>query len=723
MNKLFVLILGSLLCLPLAGCESSGDDFTERADSLSSYSKINHAFLQQTIASFQAEPDPALQLESGQVQCAAGVVVKILGKVAQAAANVKSNKDKANFENNVLSDLNDIKQELKDLDTKVTTGFTKVINETLKSEFLDTWNSMKSPYLTDINTAWRYYLNDAETGLLDKLSAMDSEESTPEEVQKEVSDFITTMGTYEKELKAALTNIDMNISNTVEFSNILCQYSEYLVTIDSADIDTMLSQYLFLYADLILYQLKATILLNEYYNCQLDSEDIVLNEDGYNTVMSDRAKDQKKEMITYLKNGLGVFMNNGERVVSQFNAGDIYRNYKYGSSPIRNSDYYPYIDAYIQLFYGYDNVFVFRLAWSEEAATNDPDARAAGKPVTGEFGYNYNYQALFDGLKAPGKKLDFIIYDSCRQIYIDPVPDKKNPDNFTTISTFTLYPNGNRDLQFPAGIRRYVFVNLPTEADLELTYDATTVELEKEYTFKFSSEIHGVNKSPVEVFSLYDPRWVQFSIDNLLANNNPLDSIGFTSITCASYTFGAYMNRSEYTYNLQNCDLYSPGLTNRSQASYMYGPFTTDEYSFGYYYSSPMDEIETHDDGISIQFTIVPDGDESTPIREGQQVVVYMSYYTSKEGYMYQWKSGKPIKFNKDKKKALRFNIKKKYIFPSGKLFSDDVIKKLQYFMLTQDTLCCNAMGHEKAYRLQFNKNDPCSMNNWFYLDLHNFWL
>ena len=723
-GKKFALVVMVLCCLTVVGCilDFSGDgDGDSGTDNLTSYMAINHGFINDVIDSWRWDDNALMSQErERQLQGAASTAIKIVGKVAQIAIKIKDKQDKANFEDEVLSDLKDIKEELDDLDRKVTDGFAQILNEVKRSEFLDAWNSLSDNYLTKIDTVWDYYLNDAGTGLVDKLAKLDSEESSCEDVEDDVTAFIGHIQDYEDDLKDALTNIEHHVSGTNGFSKILSLYGDYLAGNNDCEftdpdvMDSVLAQYLYMYMDLLAYQCRATILLDEYYNYQLDSDEIILDEDGYNTVISDEARDQNAELLADLKNGLGVFLNNGERLISQFNAGDIYRNYTSRATAIRNSDWYPYIDVYIQTIYGYEDLFVFRLAWSEEAGSNDPDAWLEDKTVTGEYGYNYDYQSLFDGLANAGNTLDFFLLDDTGSKYADPVTDADHSGNLSTISTFSLYPRGRTDKDFQAGVRRYVFVNLPTDKSLTLTFQS---DLQEYCTFKYSHGDFPYHNSDVYEthFYLYDPNAVNFSMDGLLNDNNPLAASNFNPTT-VSYTFGAYMVDFEYLADKNT--LFDSSLTYEEQIKSLYGPFN---YEYYHVERSGNQHIEIADKQ-NCGFTIVPDGDESTPICDGQQVVVYMMYrYNDKDhhGYMYQptEKSDKTIKFKEGKDNAIRFNIEKKYIFPSGKLFSNNVIKQFNYFMLTNGDLCVHSMSDDHDNRLDYYDNNPFSMNNWFFLD------
>lgn len=718
----------------LAGCDldfSSNDNQSNEIANIDSYTDINHSFLKELLGTFETGEDEVLLEAAPKLKGAIGTAIKIIGKVAQIAGKVKEKKNKADFQDEVLGDLQDIKEELDGLDNKVTAGFSQILSKVTEGIFLDEWNSMSDTYLTPIDTVWGYYLNDAGTGLLDKLSNKDL---SVENMELYVTNFISQIQDYEDTLQDALTNIEHHVSGTNSFSKILCQYGDYLSVNNSAEfadpdvMDTVLSQYLYLYTNLLFYQIKATTLLNEFYNYQVDSDEVVLNEDGYQTVTSEDAKDQNRELHFALKNGLGVFLNTGERLISQFNAGDIYRRYSTRETAIRNSGWYPYIDAFISAYYGYDDVLVFRLVWSEEAGTNDPDAWLEDKTVTGEYGYNYEYQPLFDDLKNKNNALDFFLLGPSDEKYADPVTDVDFPDNLTTISLFSLHPRGSTAKNFQAGARRYVFADVDPDASLTLTYESSGIDTY--YDFKYSHGDFPYHNSDVKEkrFTLYEPGSVVFTMNSLLDENDPLSELSLNAAT-VSYTFGAYLTSFEYLAEANT--LFDSSKTYEDQIKALYCPFDYGRFNVE---TSGNQHIETTFNKANCGFTIVPDDipddeDLSTPICDGQEVVVYMMYtHHDKEhhGYMYQptTKSGKSIKFKEGKDKAIRFNIEKKYIFPSGKLFSDEVIKQYNYFMLTKGDLCTHAVvtndpwrDLSDAYLLEYDDDNAFSMSNWLFLN------
>ena len=729
MKKCFFAVCLCVLFFSTNGCVlefDSGDDDSDtngtvRVDSLQSYSAIDHVFLENLLDNFRTLGNVSV-LSVGadtQLQGEVTAVLKILGKVAQVAGKVKSKKDEDDFDSAALSDLDEIKNDLEDLDKKVTDGFSQILNEIKKSEFLDAWNSLADNHLTNIDTAWKYYLDaDYKTGLLNKLS--ENDEATVEDFEKDVAAFVEHIDDYKNSLDAALTNIEKHVSGENGFSKILYLYADYLSTNngngfkDKDVMDSVLSQYLYLYMDLVTYQIKATILLDEYYNyTEVDPGSVVLTEDNYTTVTSEEASDENQRLVVDLKKGLAQFLSNGERLISQFNSGDIYREYASDATAIRNSDFYPYIDSYIQTIYGCNNLFVLRLPWSEEAATNDPDAVLEGAQVTGKYGYNYNYQALFDGLKDSTGSLEFVLEDSAGTYRA--LVDEDHPDNLTTISTFELHPQGRTDLFFSAGLRRFVFANIPVNSTLHLSY-STDLDTSYRFIYSYSGQSYGASK--YADFNLYSPESIDFSIQDVLSKNNPLENIDKVS-ECVSYTFGAYMADFEYK---DTNTLFDASKDYESQVEALYGPFSYDYYRVE---TSGNQHIELDGDKTACFFTVVPnDSGDMLPIYDGQKIVMYMAYIHNQpsnrhHGYMYQSsaESGNPIKFKEGMDNAIRFNIRKKYIFPSGKLFSNDTIKRFTYFMLEKGTLCVHSMSDDHDNRLEFYKSGAFSMNNWFFLD------
>lgn len=455
----------------------------------------------------------------------------------------------------------------------------------------------------------------------------------------------------------------------------------------------------------------------EYYNYNVidESGQINLNPTGYTTVVSDRSKAMNRNAIYEFQKQLVPFLNSGERLISQFNSGDIYREYKTDSPSIRNSDFYPFLDTYIKTFYGIGAgypLFVFRLAWSEEAATNDPDAVIKDKTISGS--YDYNYEELFEGLRNADEKLDFYIADKSEPHWPPRYTDKVIKD-LTGISTFTLHPQGYVDRTFNAGLRRFVFINLSKTKEywLNLGYGNTT--LTTHYNFCYDTKCYNSL-----LFDLYEPACVKFSISDLLSKQNPLSSINY-KYSCLSYTFGAYMAEFEYKdmYMLQNEDPHS------SELSYLYNTSSGNKYNMGYPPQNPYDEahIDTYTKYNDAKFTIASSDD--TEIYDGLNVVLYGYDYAIARHKTFGVKkcvSGTELlstSSNKD------FTIKKKYVFPSGKLFSDDVIKRYTFFMLTKnkgdakcnDNLWVSHRSPKKDYSLELSKDGDFSMSTWLYLD------
>lgn len=87
-------------------------------------------------------------------------------------------------------------------------------------------------------------------------------------------------------------------------------------------------------------------------------------------------------------------------------------------------------------------------------------------------------------------------------------------------------------------------------------------------------------------------------------------------------------------------------------------------------------------------------------------------------GYMYQdtHERDKAIKFKAKRDKAIEFNIHKKYIYPSGKLYTDDSsIRKMDMFMLVVDDVCAHGQADDD-HRLEFETIEYTNKNNWFFI-------
>ena len=158
---------------------------------------------------------------------------------------------------------------------------------------------------------------------------------------------------------------------------ILGQFNLLDKFVDSASLDNIngygslevsedeLANYLTFYTGLMFYQLKATILINEYANYFVDYDNVILEEGYYQTYSSDTANKNNYSLIVALKEQLTPYLNSAERLISQFNRGDIYRQY-YSYNYVRNSDLYPFVDLLFGIVENYQNSFIFRLVWSEE---------------------------------------------------------------------------------------------------------------------------------------------------------------------------------------------------------------------------------------------------------------------------------------------------------------------------------------------------------------------
>lgn len=726
MKKCFFITCICILFCSLIGC-NSGDDSDQV--NLDSYSAIDHSFLNSMMDDFRTEEN-VVTLTSGAEAPVGGAVAgsfKLFGKVAQIAGKVHTIQAANDFRSSVLSDLNGIKSGLKDIDTKITNGFNAIHAKLDSNAFANIWNQLANPHLVNIDNAWKYYLDEApgnrySLGLLNKLSVRDP---TVEVFEKAVNEFNIAIEPKMDNIDVALTAIQsqitgygVNLTSKILDLYVTALSSNNGTTFDSEILmEDVLTQYLYMYSNLLLYQTKALILMAEYYNYKVidESDQINLDPTGYTTVTSDRSKAMNRNAIYEFKKQLVPFLNSGERLISQFNSGDIYREYGDRDTPIKNSDFYPYIDSYIKTFYGGDfiyNLFVFRLVWSEEAATNDPDAENQYKEVSGP--YNYNYKALFDDLKDPNKKLHFYLDENThRASRYYPIIHPNVAKNLTGISTFTLHPQGYVDKEFNAGLRRFVFIRLPSGLNLKLNY---TTDLTESYRFNYTPE-----GTKVAYFKLYEPKSVEFKMLNLLLDQNPLRSINY-KYSCLSYTFGAYMAEFEY----KNKFMLPKVGKKSSDVSYLYNASSDDRYKMnypadGYAYS----ELKRFSKANNAKYAV--GSYDETEVYDGLGVVLF-GYDTDRSTPMTfgvgKYATGEKLRSNGREK---NFTIKKKYIFPSGKLFSDDVIKKDTFFMLTRnkgddnrnDNLWVSQQvgKHSSIPSLELSKDGDFSMKTWFFLD------
>ncbi len=702
MKKWLNLFVGLIITVSFAGClnSSSSDD---GENSLTVYSSMNHGFIEDLMAHFKEtinDEMPNDHLLQGEVTA----VLKVIGKVAQVAGKVKGKSDQNAFEASVLSDLSAIKDQLNGLEDQVKKGFNSVNAKLGESEVLDTWNSMCDSQLIVIDTAWNHYLDpDGIEGLINILDAEDAPDA--EIYETAVADFIKSIES------SGITNIEqalLDIRNHIDgsYSSILKQVVDYLSLQyiasykDQEAFDSILASYLNFYMQMINYEIKGTILLSEYYNyTDVDADEVILTEDGYQTITSANAKRKIESFVSDLKKQLTSFVNCGERLISQFNGGDIYRDYEDSSNLVRNSNYFPYIDYFTKIAYGYENIFVFRLAWSEELVSNDPDGSK-------DFS---DYEDLYEGLCDANTAVSFILKRN--NSFINPEIDENNSLNLSCISTFKLYAEGDSTKSFNGGVRRYVFQGLPDSTlDLYMSQAGLTENFTFDFNSGFSENIH-----------LFAARGAStFNPEDLLSENNPLSEFD-NSPQCISFTFGAYLSRYEFLKgeNFVDFTLYDSSKSYEQQAQLLYAAVTTDHY---YVETSGNKHIEVDDDKASASFTVVPvDHTSTSEISDGDQVAMYVVYSHSDKahhGYMYQngRDSGDTIKFKEGMDNAIKFNIHKKYLFPSGKLYSNDTITKMNIFVLEAGDVCAHTMSADHDRRLEFYKKDYNHENNWFFI-------
>ena len=702
-----ILIFSSTGCLNLPEPEPEKDP-------LETYSLMNHSFLEDLIKYFNesAQEEAIETFKSSFDGGTATVILKVVGKVAQIAGKIKDKNDTKAFREAVLSDLTAIREQLDNLEDQVATGFNIVNAKLAESEALDTWNSMCDNHLVVIDTAWNHYLD--PDGIEGLLNILDSEESLATETyQNAVNNFINSVeGVGIFNIEQALLDVRQHITGENSYTKILNQAIDYMSleninSFKSKDVlDGLLASYLNFYMQMINYELKGTILLTEYYNyVDVDPDDVILTDDDYEPVMSDEAKRKVESFVSDIKKQLANFVNSGERLISQFNSGDIYRDYDDPDDLVRNSNYFPFIDYFIKLTYGYENVFVFRLAWSEELASYNPDELVN---IDGNSYTSVDYVDLYSGLGDEEVDIDFLLKKGYEYYY--PEVDENNPENLSCISIFKLYAENDSTKSFNGGIRRYVFEQIPGYSlDVYMNKAELTENFVFDYSPIFSEHIHLFAADGASTFV----------IDDLLSQNNPLH--GFDNDPeVISFTFGAYMSKYEFLKKVDNYDLslYDSSQTYEQQAELFYGAVTNGHY---YVETSGNQHIEVNGNKETVEVTVVPvDHIPTSGVKDGDTVVMYLVYSHNDKthhGYMYQdnHDSGKPIKFKEGMDNAIKFTMHKKYLFPSGKLYSDEKVNRMNLFLLESGDVCMHAMSEDHERRLEFYSKNYGLNNNWFF--------
>ena len=723
MKKWLVLFVSVFLLFSFTGCLRPPTPEPQK-DPLEIYASMNHGFLEELMEYFKSTQVESLDISmDGQI---AMEVLKVLGKVAQVAGKVKSNVDKKAFEDTVLSDLTAIKEQLDILEKQVADGFNSVNAKLAESEALDTWNSMCDNHLIVIDTAWNHYLN--PNGIEGLINILDkTEEPATATYQSAVNSFINAIegvGVYN--IEQAMLDIRQHITGEHSYSKILNQAVDYLALQNINNfktegfLDELLASYLNFYMQMINYELKGTILLAEYYNyTEVDPDNVILSDNEYVPVTSDTAKTKIESFIYDFKVQISSFTNCGERLISQFNRGDIYREYDYEDKLVRNSDYYPYIDSFIRLAYGFENVFVFRLAWSEELISHDPDQLIN---LDGSSYASIDYSDLYNGLGGNlYSDVRFALKDGDSYHY--PEIDEVNQDNLSCISKFKLYVEGDSTKSFSSGVRRYVFEQLPDNRELELFLDYYNSGLLPEhFTFTYSPIVNE------EIYLYAAKDGSEFEIDELLTENNPLEDFNNTQPPkVVSFTFGAYMSKYEFMTRIIedelrkiyiDLSLYSSSMTYEQQSELFYGA-TTERYY--YVETSGNQHIEVNDDKEILGVTVVPVNHTTTSgVKDGDEVVMYLVYShngKSHHGYMYQNSHDQysPIKFKEGMDNAIRFTMHKKYVYPSGKLYSNEKVNKMNLFVIETGDVCAHAKPRSDDSRLEFYSTDYNQEANWFF--------
>ncbi len=705
MKKWLVLFVTVILMFSFTGCLKPPDPSPKDFNPLEIYSENDLSYFSE-IFSFFKSCSPESDLNEENQMDSGFITKKLVGQVVQGLLNLKKNQDLKNYEQVVLAELNKMQNDLDSLIVKVNDGFND-LDQALSEISFDSAMYNLNPDLNNITNFWdNNYLNSNENSnvLINYITkhseAGDLSTSTIQSVTdgftKRLNDKMSETGNT---LENSLNNIhDSIVGDNVfyqesileDFSDLLVtSYYEYFGDNSSYEVeingskyilsftDAVVAAYLQFYFKLLVTQIQGTVLVAEYYNYTdydnpaYNDKEIILTDNDYEYVMTDRAIEWVDNLSERLTEQMGVFMNNAEKLISQFNSGDIYREYEGDDDYyVRNSDYYPFIDWLVQLVYGYDNIFVFRLVWSEENATLDIPIT-----VNGETG---TFSEVFNKLGNSSYDFDLKLHnESTDEFYLAQI-DEDNPENLSCISKFNLYSEDSLNTTFQGGIRRFVFSNIPEDEELRLKYyncDLPPI-LQILYTYDGGADY--------PIFYLMRYKYY-FTYSDLLAENNPLSIIlddlpqeeteNF-DINCVSFTFGAYMNPDEYE---KAGILYQDGeeidIKNSTMRFSLWKEDTYDIQTL-----SPRHVIFEYMGNVS-RFSYIP-VDEIGPLYDGDNVYIYgwfnNSYDNRIDTYMHIDKVGKEKSFemNKDKDKKLTMKVLKKYVTPSGKLFSDKNMRR-----------------------------------------------
>ncbi len=679
LKRWFIFFVLIALVLPFAGCLSPSNPEEDIDVNLDTYSSLDFDFLKDFFNQMNVEID-SLYGTSSQDGLVIPVSIKTIGKVVQMASKAVKNKKEKEFMETVVYDINQIITKLDGMETKMTASFNSVLAAISDASLSDAINSLND-HISIIDNGWAKYLGDYNRftgekladGYLDIVSATNVSSET---LSNETDYFINYISTDVE--NHSYQNAITAIRNMITQPLILGQFNILDKFVDSASLDNIndfgnldtaedeLANYLTFYTGLMFYQIKATILMNEYANYFVDYDNVILEDDYYQTYDSDTANKNNSSLMVALNEQLTPYLNSSERLISQFNSGDIYRQYGYGDK-IRNSDLYPFVDLLFGIVKNYQNFLIFRLVWSEEQS---------------DFNISLTEEDVQFTLK---------------NYYSENIPIDSN---YTKTSTFKLYSKGNASDSFIGGVKRFVFTDVPY-------YENLTVSLQSENK-KLTD--NGCSRN----FYLYFPNEIEFDIDDLINDNNPLENYGVNiSPESASYTFGAFTSE----------------ITN---SSYMYGDFSLYNekealkldrvFGGSTYYIQYSHGMTTY----PVSFSLDLENDDDNIINSGDKVKCWCKssgfggYNDDHEGYLSVYKKsgkGNHITVHSEGNDTLTCNVIKVNHTPSGILFNDDIIRSGDIFILEfRDGKSMIGDTGEKYNRLMENIHpDRNDTKNWLY--------
>ncbi len=668
MKKMVVIFIFVLFFFLFTGCFNPNPAKDIPKVSLKTYSSLDFNFIGNFISQLNTsgEINNTLPGSSSNGSLSFGKVLQIFGKILNAKAEKQ-------FMETVVNDLNKIIYKLDNMEMQMTASFNVVLSAISDASLSEAINQLNN-HITVIDNGWEKYIGKYDNATGEKLTdgyldlVSESEIST-QTLSNETDYFINYISTDVE--NHSYQNAITAIRNMITQPLISGQFNILDKFVDSISLDNInsfgnitaaenaLANYLTFYTGLMFYQMKATILMNEYENYHVNFDDVILEEGYYETFDSDNAKKNNSDLLADLKEQLTNYLNSGERLITQFNKGDLCRQYSL-EDKIRNSDLYPYLDLLFEVIQNYQNTFIFRLVWSDEQASFNTDLT--------------NEDVQFDLQNASGENLEM-------------------DNNYSKTSVFKLYSKGDAVNSFNGGIKRFVINNVPENENLTLKLTGENKTLTDE----------GCDKS----YSIYFLQTTQFTFNDILNDNNPLKDVN-SAPKSLSYTFGAFSygpcNPDSYIFG--NFSFYSnknPVLMESICSGSTYYLQDTKKHPITFHL------LLVNDDGI------INSGDEvncwcKSPNYGHNEGEGYLSAYKG-EGKSHH------ITIHPKIEDSITFNVLKVNHTPLGNLLSDDIIRADDIFILEFNN--GNSMvgdTGEKYHRLMENLNpNKDDTKNWLY--------